>query len=257
MITCILNGYKRPENLNEQLEALRKQTVQPDEILVWYNNPGEDKLINYDIGTEVPVAYCNYNFGVWARFAYALNARNPYVCVFDDDTVPGSRWLENCLNTMGETEGLLGTVGAIYVNPLPPEQSSYFEQYIRVGWPDGGNLEQTVEADWLGHAWFFKKEWLSYMFRELPDPKYNICGEDMHFSYMLQKYAGIKSLVPPHPKDNKELWGSLKGATYGGDENSLWESNAPSINGTPFRPLMNEYFRKQRMDGWKLVREKK
>ena len=111
MITVILNGYKRGENLNEQIEALKNQTLPPDEILVWYNNPGDNDLINYDIGTEVPVAYCNYNFGVWARFYFAMNARNPYVCVFDDDTIPGKKWLENCMNTMNEKEGLLGTVG--------------------------------------------------------------------------------------------------------------------------------------------------
>ena len=66
MITVILNGYKRADNLNEQLEALRNQSVQPDEILFWYNNPGDNDLINYDIGTEIAGAYCNYNFGVWA-----------------------------------------------------------------------------------------------------------------------------------------------------------------------------------------------
>jgi hypothetical protein len=49
------------------------------------------------------------------------------------------------------------------------------------------------------------------MVRELPDPKYNTCGEDMHFSYMLQKYAGIPTIVPPHPKSDKSLWGSTKG----------------------------------------------
>jgi len=74
MITVILNGYKRAENLNEQLEALKNQTLPPDEILFWYNNPGDNDLINYDIGTEIAGAYCNYNFGVWARFAFAFMA---------------------------------------------------------------------------------------------------------------------------------------------------------------------------------------
>jgi hypothetical protein len=32
----------------------------------------------------------------------------------------------------------------------------------------------------------------------------------MHFSYMLQKYANIPTYVPPHPRNNKELWGSTK-----------------------------------------------
>ena len=108
----------------------------------------------------------------------------------------------------------------------------------------------------VGHSWFFKKEWLSYFSRELPDPKYNTCGEDMHFSYMLQKYANIPTFVPPHPRDDMELWGSLKGGEYGGDANSLWTSNQTNVEGTPFRQVMNEYFREQRLKGWKLVNER-
>ena len=48
-ITVILNGYKRGNQLNEQLEALNSGTVKPKEVLLWYNNPGDDDLINYDI----------------------------------------------------------------------------------------------------------------------------------------------------------------------------------------------------------------
>jgi hypothetical protein len=254
-ITVILNGYKRGNQLNEQLEALSKQTVKPNEILVWYNNPGNDN-INYEIGTQVPVAYCNYNFGVWARFAYAFMAKNPYVCVFDDDTIPGTKWLENCLKTMETHEGLLGTVGLLYQNPLPPNQSSYYEPYKRFGWIPGGQLDTPIQVDLVGHSWFFKKEWLSHMWREIPEPKYNTCGEDMHFSYMLQKYANIPTYVPPHPLNDKEMWGSLKGAEYGCDINSMWETNQLSIEGVPFKQLMNEYFHNQREKGWKLTNEK-
>ena len=253
MITAVLNGFRRPNNLNEQLEALRNQTVPPDEILLWYNNPGETE-INYDIGTEIPTAYCNYNFGVWARFYFAMNARNPYVCVFDDDTIPGTQWLENCMTTMNLHNGLLGTVGLLYSPPLPPTQSSYYEPYNRYGWVAGGNNETTVQVDLVGHSWFFRKEWLSFMTRELPDPKYNTCGEDMHFSYMLQKYAGINTYVPPHPISNKELWGSVRGQ-YGADAVAMWESNPQSVDGTPFKHAMNDYFREQRLKGWKLVNE--
>lgn len=255
MITVVLNGFRRPNNLDEQLLALENQTVKPDEILLWYNNPEEDN-INYTIGEKIPVAYCNYNFGVWARFYFALNARNKYVCVFDDDTIPGKKWLENCMTTMETHEGLLGTVGLLYPQPVVPEYSSYYEPYIRYGWvPNGLQNDKPVQVDFVGHSWFFKKEWLSYYTRELPNPKYNTCGEDMHFSYMLQKYAGIKTYVPPHPKSDKELWGSVRGE-YGDDTKSMWNTDQKSIEGVPFKHLMNEYFREQRLKGWKLINEK-
>lgn len=254
MITAILNGYKRGNFLDEQIDALKNQTIPPTEILVWYNNPGTEYPINHQISNTVPVAYCNTNFGVWARFAYALMAKNPYVCVFDDDTIPGRKWLENCLNTMKTHEGLLGTIGLLYMNPLPPELSYYTEHYVRFGWD--GNNDVPVEVDFVGHSWFFKKEWLSHMFRELPDPKYNLCGEDMHFSYMLQKYGNIKTFVPPHPRHDREMWGSLKGWEYGSGRTALWETNPAGLDGVPVQTAGSIFFREQRMKGWKLINEK-
>lgn len=255
MVTAILNGFRRGENLDEQIEALKNQSVPPSEILVWYNHPDNGKEINYNISSQVPVAYCNYNFGVWARFAFALMAKSEYVCIFDDDTIPGKRWLENCLNTMKTSEGLLGTIGLLYPNPVSPfsERCSYYEYHIKYGW-DNPN-EEVKQVDFIGHSWFFKKEWLSDYWREIPDRKYDLCGEDMHFSYMLQKYRNIRTFVPPHPKNDRELWGSLKGNQYGADNNSTYGSNKKTITGVPFRDAMNNFFIEQRRKGWKLINE--
>jgi GT2 family glycosyltransferase len=116
-ITVILNGFERNKNLSEQLTALRDQTLKPEQILLWYNSPENNNEINYDIIQQIPTALCNVNFGVWARFAFALMCRTKYICIFDDDTIPGKKWLENCYNTIQQHNGLLGTVGLIYKNP--------------------------------------------------------------------------------------------------------------------------------------------
>jgi hypothetical protein len=49
------------------------------------------------------------------------------------------------------------------------------------------------------------------------------------------------------------LWGSTK--YWGADAASLWENNTPSIDGVPFKQIMTEFFREQRLKGWKLVNE--
>lgn len=254
MITVILNGYKRKDQLSEQYAALSEQTLKPDEILLWYNYP-ESGDINTEVGTLVPSAYCNYNFGVWARFAFAFMAKSEYVCIFDDDTIPGKKWLENCMTTMQKKEGLLGTIGLLYNRPSLPSHPncSYYEPYTRYGWANPN--PETMQVDLVGHSWFFKKEWLSEFWKEQPDSKYNICGEDMHFSYMLQKYRNIPTYVPPHPADDKEMWGSIKGSIYGADQNSMWETNKASIEGTPFKYLMHQFFVEQRKKGWKLIND--
>lgn len=199
MVTVILNGYKRSSHFETQLNAIKNQTLRPKEILFWQNK-GDD--FNPDLTNLTTHANCNKNLGVWARFAFALNARTEYICVFDDDTIPGTKWLENCYNTIQTHDGLLGTIGVKFNN-----ENNYMDN-VRVGW-DRPN-EKTEVVDIVGHSWFFKREDLATFWRELPDLNHSqLVGEDMHFSYTLQKYLGKKTYVPPHPKNQVEKWGSI------------------------------------------------
>jgi SAM-dependent methyltransferase len=257
-VTAVLNGFRRPRNLNEQVVALQAQTIPPAEILVWQNATDSiDVEQNTAVANHAKVARCNANFGVWARFAYALNAKSEYVCVFDDDTIPGSMWFENCVTSMANREALYGTIGLLYVNPPPADSAecSYFAGMTKIGWYPAGSCDNTTTlVDFVGHAWFFKREWLSAFWREL-HPEVSLCGEDMHFSFMLQKYLGIPTAVPPHPVENKKLWGSIKGE-IGRDENSLWEKNpTDAIAQSPFRDSMNTFFVEQRRRGWRLIND--
>jgi hypothetical protein len=210
-ITVILNGYKRPQFLQEQINAIQNQTVKPREIMLWQNNT---EGFDSNITNTITIAASSKNLGVWARFAYALNAKTEYICVFDDDTIPGSKWFENCLETMKTHEGLLGTVGLVYHSP------NGYRPNTRYGWADINN-EEAMRVDIVGHAWFFKREWLTAFWRELPPVGFEIIGEDMHFSYMIQKYLGLNTYVPPHPRDDKEMWGSTKGWEMGTEANAL------------------------------------
>ena len=197
-ITVVLNGYKRQAFLNHQIEAVKHQTIPPDEILIWNNG---DFIESKNFDPNIFIANSSKNFGVWSRFSYALNAESEYICVLDDDTIPGKRFFENCISTMKISPGLLGARGLRFFSKNRYQPNKSF------GW-DNPNEELKV-VDIVGHAWFFKKEWLCYFWRELPlNNSSRLVGEDIHFSYTLQKYAGIKTIVPPHPLNNKDYWGS-------------------------------------------------
>jgi len=236
MITAILNGYKRPQFLEEQINAINNQTIKPSEIMLWQNNSDGFSI---DITKNLTTAVSNKNLGVWARFAFALNAKTEYICIFDDDTIPGQMWFENCLNTMKSHEGLLGTIGLIYDTPTS------YRPNTRYGW-DNPN-EKVVRVDIVGHAWFFKREWLSAFWRELPPPNLTTVGEDMHFSFMLQKYLGLNTYVPPHPSHFKEMWGSIKGWEMGTEQNALSFNQNNLI-------LMDTYHKDLISRGFKLVK---
>ena len=222
-ITVVLNAYKRL-NLKEQVEAVRNQTVSVKEIFYWQNTaPGFE--YDEDTYTQLNAALSNYNYGVWARFAYALNAKSDYVCVLDDDTIPGSRWIENCLKTYETYPGLLGGIGLRFKNKNYELDQLSDGKYARFGWDSNpicaGNNINPEEVDIVGHSWFFARDLLSVFWRELPAEHWSmLCGEDIHFSYMLQKYTDLKTYVPPHPSDDQSMWSSLKAVQYGGDQHA-------------------------------------
>lgn len=206
-ITAILCAYNRPHILEEQLQSIKIQTIPPKDIMLWYNK-GERDQLKVDIEKS---AYCNYNFKFFGRFAFALLAQTEYVAIFDDDTIPGSKWFENCLNTMETNEGILGTAGVVL-------HGDFYHPHTKIGWASPRPF--VAPADLVGHAWFFKKEWLKYMWMEEPFSYDN--GEDIHFSYTAQKYGGIDTFVPIHG-DDPETWGSLKAIAYGSDAVASWK----------------------------------
>lgn len=243
-ITVILNGYRRGKNLNRQIAAIKNQTKPPIDIMLWYNNPG--KIYKYNLAAilQTKAAVSNYNFGVWSRFYYALNATTKYICIFDDDTIPGSKWLENCLETIKTHRGLLGTSGVVFKS-----KNNYYD-HIRHGWHDAN--ENVEQVDIVGHSWFFEKEFLTSFCRELPLLPAKIFGEDIHFSYTLQKYFSLNTYVPPHPESDKAMWGSLEGKELGIDKHAISHQHLKN-NDNSFVLGVNDYYKACLQNGWKLI----
>lgn len=213
-ITVIINCYKRLDYLDEQIEAIKNQSVKPTDIWIWYNQPeGEGHhSIKHD-----NIIYSTKNFKFHARFALALLAKTKYVAIFDDDTIPGKDWFKNCLDSIKRFDGIYGTTGVIY-------QSNQYLPNVKVGW-NGYKNPEIAQVDLVGHAWFFKKEHLKYMFYE--EPLTWDTGEDIQFSTLAYKYGGIKTFVPPHT--NKDEWGSIKG-DLGNDEYATWLTDPKQPN---------------------------
>ena len=223
-ITVILNCYKRPEYLKEQIESIENQTIKPKEIWIWYNNPEDREQI--DLSEEFgdyKIINSNHNFKFHGRFALGLLAQTEYVVFFDDDTIPGPRWFENCFNTLEKTgDAILGTAGVLFNG----EKNDYnYSRHAKIGW-NGSNDDLITKVDLVGHSWFMKKSNLKYLFYEEPMTWDN--GEDIQLSYLALKYGGIETYVPPHPPENQELWGSMKGTgwTYGTDESASWKKGS-------------------------------
>jgi hypothetical protein len=217
-ITVILNAYRRPYNLKMQIESIKNQTIKPDQIWLWVNDHEDNRNFDFSSLGVDRVFQNNYNWKFYGRFAGALLADTEFVAIFDDDTIPGSKWFENCLNNNKLNPGIQGSAGIILKSP------EYYMSHDRCGWPTQ-NPEST-RVDLVGHAWFFKRDWLQYLWREKPYTWDN--GEDIQFSYLAQKYGGINTFCPPHPPQDKDLHGSILGNELGIDNKATSTNQAVS-----------------------------
>lgn len=205
-ITVILTAYKRVDSLSRQLESIRKQTIKPKEVWLFQDKIPKDYNITIDqtlLEQFDKIYIADENVGVWGRFNFAREVRTEYVCIFDDDTIPGQQWLENCYSQMQKQEGIYGTIGVIFTNPSNYTKDGHF----RIGWHRPN--EETKEVDLVGHSWFLKTKWLEFMFELAPkySTKYKYAAEDMCLSYGCL-LNGIHTYVPPHPIENMRFWGS-------------------------------------------------
>ena len=234
MITTILTAYNRGYTLLEQIDAIRNQTIKSERIIVLYNK-GTEPQIQIDM-PDIDIMYLNFNTKFHGRFAISLLARTEYVAIFDDDTIPGNRWFETCISEMNKQPGIYGSVGVIM-------RGQCYNPHDKVG-HNGMKSDQSTKVDLVGHSWFFKKMWAKYMWYEDPASWDN--GEDMQFSYLCQKYGNINTYVSPYPKDDKSVWGSLKGEEYGNDDMASYKLNN-------HRSLRNDISKEYISRGWSII----
>ena len=239
-ITVILNAYRRPYNLKMQIDSIRNQTHPPKEIWLWVNSHEDNHGFDFKSLDVDKIFHNDFNWKFYGRFAAALLADTEYISIYDDDTVPGSRWHENCLDTMQVNEGILGSAGIIL-------KSDSYVNHDRCGWPTKN--EDITEVDLVGHAWFFKREWLRYLWQEKPVTWDN--GEDIQFGFMAKIHGNIPTYCPPHPPSCPDLHGSVLGNELGIDSKAT--STDSSISHKRFFSERDECVRMGIRKGWKTV----
>ena len=246
-IDVVLTCYKRPQILAQQLEAIKNQTLAPRRIFLYQD--GIDGYYKIELNDKILSEFdackiSSTNGGVWKRFEFAEEiAKSPYVCLFDDDTIPGNRWFENCHMNMIQNRGVYGT-NAILVKNF----KDYRDGRLWAGWTTANN--KTCAVDFVGHSWFIEREYLSWMIAKPWRKKYKTVGEDMTISAAAAEH-GFGTYAPQHPLQILSLWGSLPkfGSKYGATDVAI-SSNPSSPN------KMREAFNEIHANGWKCLLEK-
>lgn len=240
MISVILNVYKRPDRLEQQIQAIKNQSIKikSEDIHVWYNRSDVKQTLPID--KEIKTYTCSYNTKFHGRFTIPLLCRNKYVAILDDDLLPYPDWFKNCIDSMNKKEGLYGASGILL------NGKNSYREHVKYGW-NGVHSDKIDQVDLVGHCWFFKQEWSKYLWYEEPISWDN--GEDIMFSYLLQKHGKIDTFVPPHPESNRNIWSCVPehGRSVGSDQNASY------IMGSHL-PLRDSIVLECIKRGWKIVK---
>ena len=247
LVTTVLNVYKRPEYLSSQYQAIKNQSIDSS-VWIDYTVPEGEQM--YDLRSVAPTAKVttrvNQNLYHFGRFFYALNSNTEYVFICDDDILPGQDYLKHCIETINTIGNCVVTGYGLRFDRSIPEYKAV-EKY---GWHNiaTGGLDIPVQVDMGGHSWFMKRETLNFILREMPLSFKN--GEDLHFSYMLNKYSKIPLIVPPHKLDEPKTWSCdyEKGMMMGNDDNATFRRP----DHTSLRTEAVQYYLN---NDWKLYRD--
>lgn len=203
-VGVMLTRYKR-NYTDAQMVSMMGQTFKPSEIVVWNNGSHWD-------WPGVKVIHAPFNAGVWPRFWHCLSFDTDFVAVFDDDTIPGHKWLQTCLENFQERPGVYGAAGVIF-----PESTREPRLYTKADRPG-----PAVEVDVVGHCWFMPTDWIRYVCGEPRTSRYDTAGEDYHVCWSVQKHLGVKSYIPMI-QDERSQYGTLL-SDLGTDDVALYRT---------------------------------
>lgn len=224
-VTMILNVWKR-NYLDEQLDALLKQTVLPKHIwIIRYENLTDMWSVVNKYLPMFPSITCiesEKNFKYFGRFSIVPFVETEFVWVLDDDIIPATPWLETALRKCKEYNALISCTGRI----IPPgdfepetdkdDMPAYFigdEPYAM----EHNICQKDTVVDFGCNSYFFKTCWMEHFWSIWPQTFAS--GEDMHLAATLKIQAGIKAIVPA--QHSIEESGNYK-KFYGADEHSSW-----------------------------------
>jgi len=216
-ITAIIQSYRRQDNIPVIIKRLREQTHPPKRIIVWNDNDGLGRDLHID-GVEI----INSNSNEWhncGAFLIAYFCNTDYVCILDDDALPGKRFFEFCLKHIGKdaTKQILAGFG---IKLRSNRYGGRHQFRSRVS-----NELKWERVDMAGNIYFCWKSAILPMFSKRPPFWHHIV--DLHFSFMARK-EGYKIYVP-YPS-NKDEMPFTAGLPLGVSVNAMYKQKKHMIN---------------------------
>eukprot|EP01125_Pyxidicula_operculata_P013754 TRINITY_DN4561_c1_g2_i1.p1 TRINITY_DN4561_c1_g2~~TRINITY_DN4561_c1_g2_i1.p1 ORF type:complete len:899 (+),score=153.67 TRINITY_DN4561_c1_g2_i1:64-2760(+) len=198
-ITVVVGAWRRPNSIERVIDSiLGQKNVNITEVFISsFASPTEPEydnvMMKYNNHSKVRFVKGKPQLKYWGRFQQIMHLTNArYLAIVDDD----------CISRLGYYDILIRTMQTKYYGVMGAKAI----QSAAVGhgfFDDIGFSFQDVnsyEADLVGGVWFLELDWLRVCFRErLSEWR---TGEDFYVSYLLKKYAGVGSVLPPYDPSN-------------------------------------------------------
>lgn len=198
--TAVIGVYDGVDNIQKIINALKGQTLPPSEIIIWVN---KNNAVIFDKSKFVHqvdnIIESSKNGGCYTRYTACYTATTEYIMMLDDDTIPGKRWAEKCINHIkSHPTDIIGSRGIILERPA-------YRPNVTID-PMFNNAVKVTQVDVVGHCTFFKRTHVKYMFEYLPTEWAN--GEDIQFCAEAMR-NGINVVVLPQSNTEPDGLGSL------------------------------------------------
>lgn len=216
-VTVVLySGGQAAHFTAQQFEALRRQTVQPEKILVHVDGAHghDEKTLHRAIAVRTPV-----HFGRTHRLAIArAGATTKYVAILDEDTIPGTYWLERAITALEQAEAqgenpfgvaVVANAGVLLTSDDPFGGRPVGPEYPSV---------ETIEVDYGRGGWIFRTD-LIRVVESLP--WVGVGRSAFSFAIAAAAHAcGVPVIMLAYGQDQSD-WGALRPSGFQDDPNDV------------------------------------
>lgn len=211
-VTAIVSFYSRVDTVTRMLHALASQTLPPRQIWVEVSgSPVHDDIVrkvhafnNTMLALRTPsielhLFSSDRRMGYHGRFRHAMQAPTSRVAIFDDDCIPGARFLKQAMHVAntGRFPGVLGVKGHL-AHPIAPGHT--LQWY--------GPLSRTsvlTEVDVVGGAWVMDTATVKALYRSQPFTW--ATGEDIQLCAAVRLVQRQACYVLPADYDDPDTMG--------------------------------------------------
>ena len=194
--TAMVSFYARENTVHRMLEALFGQTHPPTAVWVSvYGSPAQASIVaavrafQQTTGHNVSLFQGDISLGYHGRFQTVLHVDTDYVFVFDDDCIPGRRFVANALHIAetGMFNGAFGIKGHL-AHPFPEQSTLQYHGPL-------SNTSTLQEVDIVGGGWLVKADTVKLMFRHKPHTW--TTGEDVQLCHAVRELTTGSCYVLP------------------------------------------------------------